>query len=309
MDNSLSGIKIAVIGGDKRQLVLVKKLFELNGEIRVLGLPRCEETAGIIFCGNLQEAVNSVDAIVLPMPGTDNLGNVLAPLTGEKIIITKEIFQEIPSKAPIFVGVAKPFLREWARVFQKRLIEIADLDEIAIPNSIPTAEGCLQIAMEKLPITIHGSNAMVIGFGRCGKTLARMLNALGAKTTVFARKKADIARINEMGLNGETYDRLPGTIKAADVIFNTIPTQILDEAILKKLNKETLIIDIASAPGGTDFEAAGELGINAILAPSLPGLVAPKTAGLILAENLPVLILQQTSLSDKKESGGCENEI
>ena len=48
----------------------------------------------------------------------------------------------------------------------------------------------------------------------------------------------------------------------------------------------TLIIDLASKPGGTDFRYAEKRGIKALLAPSLPGIVAPKTAGQILANVL-----------------------
>jgi dipicolinate synthase subunit A len=52
----------------------------------------------------------------------------------------------------------------------------------------------------------------------------------------------------------------------------------------------TLIIDLASKPGGTDFRYAEKRGIKALLAPSLPGIVAPKTAGQILANALGLLI-------------------
>lgn len=304
MVEKLFGIKLAVIGGDERQIFLVNKLLELGAKIKIIGLPERKELIGCQFCQDLAQTIEDVNAIILPMPGTDFEGNVITALSSQSIQLTERIFQKIPNNAPIFLGVAKPFLKEWARFYQKKLIEIAELDEIAILNSIPTAEGCLQMAMEKLPITIHGSKSIIIGFGRCGKTLARMLYALGAKTTVIARNPAHLARIKEMGLNVANYNELPEILKEADIIFNTVPIQILNEKILKVVKKEVLIIDIASAPGGTDFQAAERLGINAILAPSLPGLVAPKTAGLILADTLPDLILREISLPNKYEVGG-----
>ncbi|KJS23433.1 MAG: hypothetical protein VR72_01030 [Clostridiaceae bacterium BRH_c20a] len=304
MTEKLTGITVAVIGGDERQIVLVNKLLHLGAEVKVMGLPERKELTGCDFCQDFLEVIRVANAIILPMPGTDFEGNIITALSKQKIQLTQQIFQSIPNEIPIFVGVAKPFLKEWARFYQKKLIEIAELDEIAIPNSIPTAEGCLQMAMEKLSITIHGSNSFVIGFGRCGRTIARMLGALGAKTTVFARKTADLARIKEMGLNAYNLDQLTGLLPQADLIINTIPIQILTENRLEVTNREALIIDIASAPGGTDFQAAEKLGIEAILAPSLPGLVAPKTAGLILAEALPKLILEQISLPETNKVGG-----
>lgn len=304
MAEQLSGVTIAVIGGDERQIFLVNNLLELGADIKVIGLPERKELAGCQFCTDLPQTILDAQAIILPMAGTDFEGRIITPLSKKKLELTEQIFQSIPQQVPIFLGVAKPFLREWARFYQKKLIEIAELDEIAIPNSIPTAEACLQIAMEKLPITIHGSNTIVLGFGRCGKTLSRMLHAIGAKTTVIARKAKDLARIKEMGLSAGTFDQLNEILPHADLIINTIPIQILTEERLVFVKKDALIIDIATAPGGTNFQAAERLGLNAILTPSLPGLVAPKTAGLILAEALPQLILAEISLPSSKMVGG-----
>ncbi len=79
----------------------------------------------------------------------------------------------------------------------------------------------------------------------------------------------------------------------ADLIFNTVPSLVLDRVVLDSVNREAVIVDMASSPGGTDFEYASFLGIKALLAPGLPGIVAPKTAGKILAQVLPKLILRQ----------------
>jgi dipicolinate synthase subunit A len=80
-------------------------------------------------------------------------------------------------------------------------------------------------------------------------------------------------------------------IQNADIIFNTIPAMILTADMLIKIPKTCVIIDIASNPGGTDFRFAERRGIKAILAPSLPGIVAPKTAGQIIARTLGRLLI------------------
>ncbi|MGB9803578.1 NAD(P)-dependent oxidoreductase, partial [Desulfofundulus sp.] len=171
-----------------------------------------------------------------------------------------------------------------------------DIDEVAILNSIPSAEGAIQVAMEKLPITIHGSNSIVLGFGRTGTTLARMLRALGSRTVVVARNPAQRARAFEMGLETADLPELPVIAAGADVIFNTIPALVLDERVLLQVRPGTLILDLASSPGGTDFEVARQLGITALLLPGLPGRVAPRTAGEILARVVPRLLAEQLAL-------------
>jgi dipicolinate synthase subunit A len=60
---------------------------------------------------------------------------------------------------------------------------------------------------------------------------------------------------------------------------------IIDEKVLTTLDK-TLIIDIASLPGGVDFEAAKQLNVKTIHALSLPGKVAPDTAGDIILKTV-----------------------
>ncbi|MBJ8192724.1 dipicolinate synthase subunit A, partial [Bacillus cereus] len=87
---------------------------------------------------------------------------------------------------------------------------------------------------------------------------------------------------------GDVYKRQKGV----DLIFNTIPSMIITAQILSKLPLSTVIIDLASAPGGCDFRYAEKRGIKAVLAPGLPGIVAPKTAGAIIANTLVQLLME-----------------
>ncbi|WP_373316050.1 NAD(P)-dependent oxidoreductase [Siminovitchia terrae] len=130
---------------------------------------------------------------------------------------------------------------------------------------------------------MSGSQVMVLGFGRTGVTLARLFSAVGTKVSVAARKDSDFARISEMGLHPIHLDHLADYISGMDICINTVPHMILDAAILSKMVNSSLIIDIASKPGGTDFAFAREKGLKAIHALGLPGKTAPKTAGEIVS--------------------------
>lgn len=157
---------------------------------------------------------------------------------------------------------------------------------VVIENAIPTAEGALQYAMENSQITLHGSKCIVLGFGRCGKVLAHMLRGIGAKLSVEARSQSDLAYIESYGYTPIQLGDLPQNIHQYDFIFNTIPTLILDEKKLEKINKDCVIIELASKPGGIDFEAARRLGIKVVDAQSLPGKVAPETAAKIIFDTI-----------------------
>ena len=146
-------------------------------------------------------------------------------------------------------------------------------------NAVPTAEGAIQIAMEELPITIHGARALVIGYGRLGRALSQRLAGLGAKVSVAARKFADLAWAESCGYGIEHTGQLEGWLCCYDLVVNTVPARILSEEDLEDLRPGCLVIDLASKPGGVDLEAAARLGVKVIWALSLPGKVAPVTAG------------------------------
>lgn len=159
-----------------------------------------------------------------------------------------------------------------------------------IPNAVPTAEGAIEIAITETPFTIHGSKSLVLGYGKIGKILSKDLYALGAQTYVEARKYADLAMIEGHGYEPLPLDNLKDHIHEFDIIFNTIPSLILDDEILTKVKKDALIIDLASKPGGIDFDAAKTYGLKVIWALSLPGKIAPVSSGAIIKDTIMNII-------------------
>jgi len=292
MRPDLRGMSIAVLGGDARELVVIEKLVSLGALIKVMGLP-VKDMPGVTAIRNPEEELAGIQALILPVPGIDDRGCLYCPLAAGPLYFNWEWLDRVQPNTPVFVGLAKPKLAQIASQKNLRLIEMMKLDEVAILNSIPTAEGAVQMAMEMLPITIHGCKALVLGFGRTGATLSRLLGAMGARTMVAARRPEYLARITELNLIPVPFHKLDECLHDIDIIFNTVPAQVLTEEILTKVSPEAVIIDLASAPGGTDFRAAEALGIKAVLAPGRPGKVAPRTAGLILAKVISRLLLDE----------------
>lgn len=293
MGLDLRGIRIAMIGGDMRNVYLIPELVALGAEMTAIGFPACPELQQVRQAPTLEAAIKNAQVLIFPMQGTDPHGNLKTLDENCNLQLTGAVAELIPPDTLILIGFAREFIINWAIRYRWKIIEMAEMDAIAILNAIPSAEGAIQMAMEKLPITIHNSNSFVLGFGRLGKTLARMLHGIGACTTVVARKRSDLARIFEMGYRSLSFTQLQQFLPEADIVFNTVPALILDDKILSTMKKDALIIDLATAPGGTDFTAANKLGLNAILAPGLPGLVAPKTSGKLLAQLIPQLILRE----------------
>jgi len=295
----LSGVKIAVLGGDDRELILISELVKMGATLAVAGFPRDKIVQGAFAVNSVETACKEAEVIILPLPGTDTEGRIRAVYAEESLFLTEKAVASFAENALVIIGSARQYLKDWAEKYKFTLLETVELDQIAIPNSIPTAEGAIQIAMENSRITIHGSKSCIIGFGRVALTLARTLKALGAYVYVVARNRGQLARAAEMGCIKAGYHELPGILNEMDFVFNTVPAMILNKELLKHANPELIIIDLASQPGGTDFEAANRYGIKAILAPGLPGKVAPISAGQILADVIPDLIIDELSKLDK----------
>ncbi len=294
MQINLEGISIAVLGGDERSLVIIEELLASGAVVNTAGLPADLLPAGVNCLSKPEAGLAGVGGVILPVPGVNEKGQLYCPLIPKPLVLTRELAACFPPGIPIFTGVIRPYLAKIAAITGLRLIELMERNEVAILNSIPTAEGAIQMAMEMLPITIHGSCAIVLGFGRVGATLARLLGVMGARTRVVARRPEHLARITELNLVPVPFAGMSHYLEEADVIFNTIPALVLTGKVLERIPAGTLILDLASAPGGVDFQKAASIGIKAVLAPGIPGKVAPKTAGRILAKVIIDLLQEET---------------
>ncbi|MEY9092114.1 dipicolinate synthase subunit DpsA [Paenibacillus sp. RC84] len=289
----LTGAEVIFIGGDARQLEVIDKLIELDASVTLIGFDNLQKPfAGAAGKQLSPEALEKADALVLPVVGTDEQGRVESIFSGNELTLTPDLLGALPKHAVIYTGMAKTYLKQLCASQGLKLVELLERDDVAIYNSIPTAEGALMIAIQNTDITIHGSQSMVLGFGRTGLTMARTLQGLGAKVKVGVRKPEHFARALEMGFTPFYTRELYQEVANIDLLFNTIPTMIVTAQIITNIPHRAVLIDLASKPGGMDFRFAEKRGIKAMLAPGLPGIVAPKTAGRILANTLSQLMVE-----------------
>jgi dipicolinate synthase subunit A len=279
MNNSVT---FGVLGGDRRQIYLAESLVRDGYEVCACGFDKAELAPGVRKVP-FDELASVCGAIILPLPVTLDGQNLKAEYTDERIPLDDSFAERLKGKR-VFGGMMER-LYSTSEIWQE--IDAADYytrEEFLVKNAVPTAEGAIEIAMREYVGTVSQSKCLVAGFGHVGKTLARMLLGLGAKVTVAARKPSDLAWIESMGCNAIHIEQIPE--RSFDLVFNTIPAMIFSRHVLSGLRGCSLLVDLASAPGGVDFEAAKKIGIHAILAPSLPGLVAPKTSGEIIRDTI-----------------------
>ncbi len=272
-----------VLGGDKRQIALAESIAADGYTVYALGFNDVEFSDDVKK-SNLDDILSKCENIILPLPVTADGIHLNMVYSNEKIVLNDSFAEGMRSKQ-VFGGMMGK-LYQTSEIWDS--IDTYDYytqEEFAIHNAVPTAEGAIEIAMHEFQGTINGSRCLVVGFGRIGKTLSWMLRGIGAKVSVSARKQSDLAWIQSYGYTPVKTENI-WEKEQYDIIFNTAPAMIFNRRLLSKMRTNPIIIDLSALPGGVDFEAAEKFGIKVIHALSLPGKVAPKTAGEIIKNTI-----------------------
>ena len=279
------GAVFGVVGGDFRQAALAKGLLEDGYPVRVFCIERPPQFLPSQLCCENLDGLSGCDAVILPLPVSNDDRLLNAPLSPACVPLC-DLFSRCRSDALLFGGKVSPAQQRLAQQFGHTIHDYLEREEMAVLNAVPTAEGAVNLAMNERASTLWESRCLVTGFGRCAKALALLLKGFGARVTVAARREGDLAFARTLGLQTIPLRQLQEVLPQQEIVFNTIPAPVLTRPLLEQLQPECLIIDLASRPGGVDFEAAGELGLKTIWALSLPGKVAPITAGGIIRDTV-----------------------
>ena len=269
----------AIIGGDLRIIKLAKMLADDKNMVYTFGLEKAEELKGqenIIFTEKLSKAIpENVEVVIGPIPFSSNGININAPFSDTEISI-RELVHYLNAKI-LIAGSIMPEVYNMANDEYVEIIDIMKREELAVLNTISTAEGAIEIAISNTNKIIHGSKVLILGFGRIGKVLARKMAGLSAKVTCAARKDEDLAWIRAYGHNETNINTLGENLGEFDIIINTVPHLILNKERLQYVREDCLLIDLASNPGGIDKKETKTRNLKLIWALALPGKVAPLT--------------------------------
>lgn len=269
-------MKIGFIGGDLRQLTLMKCFKKDGHTVKIYGYDNVEDSVG-----SLKE-LGSCEVLVFPVPTCSGDG-IFAPFCESKIHI-----DDID-----LVGCRLIFYAGGNDLFNKKLVGSGALcinylkdESLVQKNAIATAEGTLEILINETAETVFGSKVLVTGYGKVAKAVSKMLTSLGASVTIAARRKEALAEAYCDGHKGVNISKLPNVIGEYDVVINTVPSLVIDGEVLMNINDSSLIVDLASKPGGVDFALAKDMNKRVIWALGIPGKVAPVTSGKIIYETL-----------------------
>lgn len=279
--------KFLVLGGDLRSVRLAQMLSDDEQKVFSFGQERSDEIIDddrIERCNSLKAGLDKAQIIVAPVPFSNNGESINTPFSDEKIRI-EDLLKT--NKGKLLVG--GNISEEIRKKLSEKYVDVIDLmkrDELAILNTIATAEGTMEVAISNTDKIIQGSKVLILGFGRVGKIVASKFSRLSAIVTCAARKISDLAWIQAYGFRSLDINDMLYDLKDFDIIINTVPQTIINERELKHMNSDVLLIDLASAPGGIDSKTAVNMGLKFVWALALPGKVAPSSSAKFIKETI-----------------------
>ena len=282
----MKNMNILIAGGDTRQLFCAARLAR-EYSIGIMGFDSEYLPEGISLpAADISEG--RYDCAVLPVPPLNDSGDILAPCSSRSLP-TETISRLLKDGGCILAGRIGDGLR--AAFPNHTVMDYMLREELNLRNAVPTAEGAVQIALEELPVTLSGLDVLIVGLGRIGTALAEILKGFGAHVTAAVHNPRGAAKARLCGISSIPTRRISGGYR---LVFNTVPYLVFDSDMLGRFGKNTLFIDLASKPGGIDFDAAAALGLRAVWALGLPGRTAPVTAGEIIAETVSTMLTERS---------------
>lgn len=272
---------VALLGGDARVAMLAPYFAKRGYRVIGCGLMEGWENSQITYTDSIKEAIEEAGCIVggIPMFKEGKLNGA----TWMTAVSEEAIYKLLERKKTVFGGMIPNTFSVLCRDKGIACFDYMKEETLAIYNAIATAEGTIMEAIRNKDCNLHGSNCLVLGYGRCAKVLARKLKGLDAKVHICARSKVAREWANTDGFGSFSFEELKENMNRFDYVFNTVPALVITEEVLKKAKEEVLIIDIASGKGGVDYSYADKAKIHAIQCLGLPGKYAPKASAVAIA--------------------------
>ncbi|MDR1563730.1 MAG: dipicolinate synthase subunit DpsA [Oscillospiraceae bacterium] len=275
----------AVIGGDMRSAYLAGSLAADGFTVYSAGLENAGYCGDSVIMTDVFTAIRMSAIIIFPLPVVRVATFLNAPFSMKSVSLDERMLEALQGKR-IFAGMSeglKRISRGWEIL---PVIDYYKVEEFQILNALATAEGALALALIGAPYVLNGSKCLVSGYGRIGKMIASKLKALGAEVYVAARKSTDLAWIETMGYAPIRFEELKSVIRNIDIVFNTVPKLVINEGLIAQMKRSSMLIDLASYPGGIDLRAAEKYGIRTEFAPGLPGKYSPFSSALIIKDTV-----------------------
>ncbi|MBR5301618.1 MAG: NAD(P)-binding domain-containing protein [Clostridia bacterium] len=276
------------------------RLIVYGGDARMLGVLEAAKHAGwdadyITGEQDLKPKPDQADAVMLPWPHSFRDGLLCGTQIGKE-----QSLNNLPACTLLLHGTG---INDAQLPMAVHAFDPSQDEAFLRSNARLTAEGAIHCAMGRPGRAMLGATALITGFGRIAQELTVRLVALGAFVIVCARNELQMRRAHELGAHPVPLAQAATACRQADVIFSTVPAQVLGKRELDRISPDTWVIELASPPYGMNLEMARHMGVNVRLESGVPGRYAPMNAGAALFEALERKLAQIGQAERGTENG------
>lgn len=281
-------MKVLVLGGDLRYLEIIENLSS-RYIVDVVGYKNTYINDRVKNININNVIISDYDVIIFPINGVMDKYLINCRFNNVPIKLPDDLLINSKEDVLIFSGIPTPNLNKMLSVSNRECVFMMNDKEVISKNSIPTVEGIIADVIVNTDITVKDSDILVFGYGNIGKVLVEYLTLLGANVTVSIIEENDKLYLDSNRIKNfysTDTNRLISEIGKNDIIINTVPSVIVNDDLVKYVNRNAYILDISSHPHGINQEVLDEFFIKNKLYLGIPGKVAPKTSGKILSKKI-----------------------
>ena len=281
-------MNVLVLGGDLRYLEIINDLCS-RYSVDVVGYKNIFINDSVSNVSIDSIDVSKYDIIVLPVNGVMDDNMIYCRFNNVPISISDDFFVNSKENVSIFSGIPTSCLNKMLEISNRNCTYLMNDINVIRENAIFTVEGIIADVIINTDRALNDSNVLVFGYGNVGQVLVKYLNLLGANVTVSIKEYDDKVFLDNQGVScffSNDVNDLIKNISNTNIIINTVPSTIIDDSLIKYINRDAYVLDIASHPHGIDREVLDEFFIKNKLYLGIPGKVAPKTSGKILSKKI-----------------------
>lgn len=193
---------------------------------------------------------------------------------------------ELEPGSTAFGRLAKNDAKKLFRDRDIAFLSYLDDEAFVAKNAYLTAEGALSYIIQNTDISIRHMPVLVMGYGRVGKSVVKVLKDNHAFVSVATGDNTESALASIFADRAFSLTEYASSVSEYSTIVNTIPQIILKGDIFKLIDKDCFLLDLASSPGGIDSAEAERQRLKYMAAPGVPGKLSPKTAALFIKESI-----------------------
>ncbi len=277
---------IAILGGDLRQCYCAEYLLSAGWQAACFHTPDFPYRNNVKNAESLSQAIQGAGVILLPTPLTKDRDCLFQAITQQAPCRLADLWDslspgQILAAHSIGPEIETPLLQKQCKPFP-----LCQSEEYAAANALLTAEGLLSEIIRQTPFSLSSSHVLLLGYGRCGSAIGRILRPLCDSISVLEWELDRKAEAEKNGLRTLTASALPKTLPTLSLLINTIPSHVLDQRLLQMLPSACHIFDIASAPFGFPPDTSERYLLPYFRLPGIPGRFSPAAAGQVIGKTI-----------------------